>query len=289
MDSRQLSYFLAMARHEHMGSAAAELDISDSTLSRSIARLENRYGVKLFDRVGRGMRLNNFGRILLESVTRAFNVLETAERDIRATSRSANDSVSIGFTPSLGAHTIPKIVELFKSRHPDIQLRLIEGTGRALRDSLLEGLADFALGPWRFDDPAIDWHPLWDESFVAMVRKQHQIASQRHVHFSEIADDELLLYQSSKTTLTALRDMARLTGRLPNVVFQSDDFATLEGLVAAGYGTAVVPEVVSTSRRDLKIVRLDSSPRRTIGLMSAKARRLPSGAVAFRDLLRKKP
>lgn len=63
VDHRTLRYFEVVARHQHLGAAANELDIYESTLSRSIARLEKQYG-RLFDRVGRGVRLNAYGRIL---------------------------------------------------------------------------------------------------------------------------------------------------------------------------------------------------------------------------------
>lgn len=79
METRGLRYFTTTARYEHMGLAAAELGIDESTLSRSVTRLEKRYGA-LFDRVGRRVRLNACGRVLLAE--RALAELEYATREI---------------------------------------------------------------------------------------------------------------------------------------------------------------------------------------------------------------
>ena len=83
MDPRQLHYFRVTARREHMRRAANELGISESTLSRSIARFEEHYGKQLFDRVSHGVRLNGYGRLVLARVERALAELENAEREVR--------------------------------------------------------------------------------------------------------------------------------------------------------------------------------------------------------------
>lgn len=285
MDPRQLLYFLSTARHEHMGNAAAELRISESTLSRSIARLEREHGVAFFDRVGRGVRLNAFGRVFMASVEEAFAALEGGERELRAMSRSGSARVTLGFVASLGPQVVPNLLRNLATEHPQLQLRLVQGPAQVLRSRLLDGELDLTLGTKRFDDAAVDWQPLWEEGLVALVRSDHRIAHQRDADFPDLASDRILSFGSSETMREAFADVARATGVAPNVVFSSDDIATLTALVAAGFGTAVVPENLYMARTDVRRVRLRYAPKRTIGVAFATSRPLSEEARTVREAI----
>jgi LysR family transcriptional activator of glutamate synthase operon len=285
MDPRQLLYFLSTARSEHMGKAAAELRISESTLSRSIARLEREHGVAFFDRVGRGVRLNAFGRVLLASVEGAFAALESGQRELRAMAHSGSARVALGFIASLGPQVVPNFVHGFAANHPQLQFRLIQGSAQSLRSRLLDGEIDLTLGTKRFDDAAVDWRPLWEEGLVAVVPAGHPIAQQHEADFADIAGDRILSFGLSETTRAAFADVARTTGTAPNVVFSCDDIATLSGLVSAGFGTAVIPESLHTARAGICCVRLPTAPKRTIGIAFATSRPLSSAARNVRDAI----
>jgi LysR family transcriptional activator of glutamate synthase operon len=287
VDPRQLLYFLTTARSEHMGNAAAELRISESTLSRSIARLERQHGVTLFDRIGRGVRLNAYGRVLMGSVEAAFSSLETGEREIRAMARSGSGRVALGFTVSLGPQVVPGLLQRFIARYPDDppQFRLVEAPAITLRTQLLDGELELTLGTRRFEDAAVDWQPLWDEGLVAVLHPSHRAAGKRVAEFADIAGDRILSFSASETTREAFAVAARVTGSPPNVVFSCDDIATLTGLVAAGFGTAVVPENLWAGEAGVVRVPLHAAPRRTIGIAHAKSRRLSEAAARFRRVI----
>ncbi len=285
MDPRQLLYFLSTARHEHMGRAAAELRISESTLSRSIARLERERGVAFFDRIGRGVRLNAFGRVLMASVEEAFAALEGGDRELRAMVRSGSARVGIGFLASLGPRVVPDLVRTLSADHPELQIRLVQGSAQSLRSRLLDGELDLTLGTKRFDDAAVDWRPLWEEGLVAIVGPHHPTAGRDEADFADFAADQILSFGLSETTREAFADVARATGVAPNVVFSCDDIATLTGLVAAGFGTAVVPENLSIPGADVRRIRLRSAPKRTVGVAYATARPLSKAARSVRDTI----
>src|ERR1700744_244601 len=95
--SDQIRYFAAAARHEHLGRAADELDMSQPALSRSILKLEQAIVVQLFDREGRGVRLNNAGKILLQRIERAYAECEDAVRELREQRNSSRKTISIGY------------------------------------------------------------------------------------------------------------------------------------------------------------------------------------------------
>ena len=287
MDPRQLLYFLSAARAEHLGNAAADLGIAESTLSRSIARLEREQGVALFDRIGRGVRLNAYGRVLLASTEEAFAALDAGRREIRAMARSGSGRVALGFTASLGARVVPAVLRRFNERHPERppQIRLIRGSAEELRTQLLDGEIDLTLGTKRFDDAAVNWQPLWEEGLVAIVHPAHRASRRREADLADFAGDQILSFGASETTRQAFAAVARATGAAPNVIFSCDDIATLTGLAAAGFGTAVVPENLSSGSTGVVRIPLRSTPKRTIGIAHAESRRLSDAAMQLRDAI----
>lgn len=285
MDPRQLEYFRTVARYEHLGRAAADLGMSDSTLSRAIARLEKRYGGDLFDRVGRGLKLNGFGRALLMRVERALAELENGEREVRSMRSSGDAFVALGFLPSLGTMHIPDLLTRFERQKPGVHFRLHQGPGNVLRDQMLAGEIDLFFGTHRYPDAAIEWHRLWDEELIALVPPMHRLARRVKVDLSEVALEPLLVVKSGTTIRSAVEELARQAGFTPNIVFEGDEVSTLVGLVGAGFGVALVPESVAHIRGRAIPVKLRTGPLRTIGIAWVRNRYLSPAVEAFRKMV----
>ena len=281
MEPRQLTHFLVAARHEHIGSAAAELGIDQSTLSRGIARMERHYGVALFDRVGRGLQLNDRGRVLQEHAERACRELEIAERALRSLTHSADGQIRLGFIPSLGPEVVPKLISSFRPEHGRVQFRLIESPRATLRDLLLCGRLDLTLGTHGFDDPAVRWLPISENRLVALVPSRHPLAERADIGPGDVASEPLMIFRSAQTARDVLHD--ELLAR--NIIFESDDYATLLGLVAAGHGIAIIPADLQKPYRGVKRVRIRSAPKRTIGVTWARSRPLSEVAQQFCDYI----
>ena len=267
-----------------MATAAVELGISESALSRSISRLERQYGVQLFDRVGRGVRLNGYGRLLLRHSERAFNELDFCEQQIR-TLRAGADQVSIGFIPSLGTTVVPAFLHTAMRDQPNLQLRLQEGRGPALRMMLLNGEIDLYVGTLLFPDPAIEWELAWEEGVVALMRSDHALAKRTDIELNDLAQERWLVARSAGTTRRALVEAARNAGFIANVAFESDDFATIVGLIGVGYGVGLLPEHAAPARDSLVAIPIRSGPRRNIGVGQSRARPLGSAASVVRTLI----
>lgn len=272
MNTRQMRYFIAVAQRQHMGEAAAELNLSESALSRSIAALEQEYGTRLFDRVGRGIRLNSFGRILLEHINRAFAELENGDREIRAASAAGALSVTMGFIASLGTFDVPEIVRTFRSEHPDVRLHLSEGEPRVLRESIVTGEIDLAIGTLPYPDPAIDWRPLWREGILAYMPASHPLAARETLALEHLAGEDVLLFRAAKTSRDALIAMARDAEAPVRIALESSSIGTLFALTRAGFGISLVPESLRDVPAGLRAVPIEATPYRTIGLATLRSR-----------------
>jgi LysR family transcriptional activator of glutamate synthase operon len=265
METRGLRYFTTTARYEHMGMAAAELGIDESTLSRSISRLEKRYG-SLFDRIGRNVRLNACGKVLLAHAERVMAELDRAERAISELRGTAAQPVRLGFVPSLGMHFVPELVTSFKRANPSVTFRFMQAPRARLHTALLAGELDAVLACHKYTETTIGWEPLWDEELLAFVPPAHPLAKRRLVDLRELAEEDLLSFKSGERLRDEVDDMAQRVGFAPKVVYEAEDIPTLLGLVSLGLGIALLPESVQANRGRAAVVRLRDSRTRTVGL-----------------------
>jgi DNA-binding transcriptional LysR family regulator len=279
-----LRCFLIAARREHLGRAAEELGLSQPALSRSVARLEKEYGVRLFDRGGRRIRLNAAGRLLLGHFERALAEFEDARRELQESKTETRNTISIGFLATFGTLLIPDLIRRFKLSDPVAQFRLLQGPYPLLLDHLVAGEMDFCLVAPRFRDSALDWQPLFDEELVVIVPRGHRLESRGHIELREIAKEPMVALKTGYGLRQTLEDLTRQAGFVPEIAFEGEEVATLQGLVGAGFGVALTPKG-SVGRSELVVSLSVREPvcRRSIGLSWRHGRYMSSKAMHFRE------
>jgi LysR family transcriptional regulator, transcription activator of glutamate synthase operon len=171
MELQQLKYFQTVARLGHMTRAAEELYVSQPSLSRSIARLEQELGAPLFDRQGRRIRLNQYGEVLLRRVDFAFEDLELARREITDMVGPEQGVITLCVLPGSGTHLLPRLLNAFRSHHPRIHFRLLQQMQDAIFTALRqleEGEVDLCLCLQPPHDEIIqaEWRPILEEDLV---------------------------------------------------------------------------------------------------------------------------
>lgn len=280
----QLRYFLIAARREHLGRAADDLGLSQPALSRSISRLEEEYGVKLFDRGSRRIRLNAAGRLLVGHFERALAELEDARRELQESRKDARNTISIGFLATFGAQLIPGLIRGFKVSDPTAQFRLLQGPYPLLHELLVAGEIDFCLVSPRFTDSALDWRPLFEEELVMIVPRGHRLEGRGEIDLREVAKLPMVALKKGYGLRQTLEDLTRQAGFVPDIAFEGEEVATLQGLVGAGFGVALTPKG-SVGRSDLVVSLPVREPpcRRTIGLSWRQGRYISGKAISFRD------
>ena len=280
MLSDQLRYFVVAARTEHIGRAAEQLELSQPALSRSIHKLEEELGLPLFDRAGRGVRLNDAGKILLRRVERACAEFDDALRELKDLGKAK--PVSIGYLSTFGVSLIPELVKGFaKLGHKD-KFGLFEAPCPTLVEQLLQGEIDLCLST-QLVNPAIDWRPLFNEELYALIPTGHRFASRKNIELIELANEPFVALREGHGLRQVLEELCRDAGFKPNVILEGYEVGSLRGLVASGFGVTLAPkrQVFAPMYIDVPI----SSPRcfRTIGLSWRKERWLSSKALAFKD------
>ena len=275
MELKQLSCFLVTARWQHITRAAGAIGISQPALSRMIAQLEREVGTPLFDRKDRGICLNAAGECLRQHAERVFAELEDARRALR--DLSDDDHGEIRLAVLVASALLPDLLGGFRSRHPNTAFQLVQhGPGSAS-----DVAADVVITSMPVSIAGYRNTAVLTEEILLAVPRDHPLAGRESIRLEDAADGDFISL-SPKRQLREMTDaMCRMAGFAPRIVFESDDPATVRGLIRAGQGIAFMPACTWGRQAGDAMVRLHiQSPRceRTIYL-AHDASRYPSHAV----------
>jgi LysR family nitrogen assimilation transcriptional regulator len=172
MDRKKLLYFAAIAECGSFTRAAAQLRIAQPALSRQIALLEQEFGVDLFTRMGRHVRLTDAGEVLLRhahSINKAFDL---AREEMQTRASLPRGRVIVGAPPSLSSMLVPRLLSRLRHELPDVLLKVREGTSLFLERSIVEADLDLALVAEEFSGPGVDRRRLGHEDLALVGRPE---------------------------------------------------------------------------------------------------------------------
>lgn len=239
MNIEELQWFVTLAETEHVTDAAAELGISQPTLSRSLARLEAQVGAPLFDRLNRRLRLNAYGRILLEHARRSIDEMRSATERIAALRDPETGTVRLAFLHSQAGGFVPELLRRFRADAPRVQFELFQGPAHAILERLTNGQADLAITSPR--PPGYPWRVLYVERLCLAVPRGHRFAGRARLRLADAGDEPFVGLRPGFGLRQLTDELCGAAGINPSVVFEAMEIPTVEGLVAAGFGVAVVP------------------------------------------------
>jgi DNA-binding transcriptional LysR family regulator len=178
MDLRQLNYFLKIAERRNMTLAAAELHVTQPTLTKSIKQLEQELGVPLFQRLPRGMELTEFGRRLVRHAEAMQVQVGDAVGELDSLKNGGGAPVNIGAGPSWQHSHLPTATARAMRLHPKLRLRVIGGFDEALMRALRRGELDFVVAELPIAETADDLNleKLTTDRLVVFCRKGHPLA-----------------------------------------------------------------------------------------------------------------
>ncbi|MEV6105583.1 LysR family transcriptional regulator [Streptomyces sp. NPDC051940] len=237
----RLAQFAAVARHEHVTRAAAELGVPQPTLSRAVARLEADLGVELFARHGRALTLTRAGRDFLAAAERALGEVGRAAESVRADADPSAGKVAFGFLHTMGPETVPELLREFRTDHPRVRFQLVQSYGEWMIDRLREGELDLCLTSPVPDAPDLEARRLDEQRLRLVVPEDHRLASRRRVRLAEAADEVFVTLEKGYGLRRITDALCAEAGFKPRVAFEGEETETLRGLVAAGLGVALLP------------------------------------------------
>lgn len=281
----ELQWFVVLAETEHVTDAAAELGISQPTLSRALVRLEEQVGVPLFDRVNRRLRLNAYGHILLEHARRSISEIRSATERIAELRDPDTGTVRLAFLHSQAGWYVPDLLRRFRTEAPRVRFELFQGAAHEIVERLAGGEADLAITSPRPE--GFRWRGLYMERLCLAVPREHRLAGRTRLRLADAGTEPFVALAPNFGLRQLTDELCLEAGISPPVVFEAMEIPTMEGLVAAGFGVAVVP-VPRPERAEpgaAYVPLSESSARRQIGLTWHGDRPLPPAAARLAEFI----
>ena len=288
LELRHLVALEAIAKEGSFGRAATRLGYTQSAISQQIAALERIVGQRLIERPGgpRPVTLTEAGTLLLSHAQGITARLQAAHADLEALAAGDAGPLRIGTYQSVGARILPSLLRTFAAEWPKVDIRLVESTDDRELLQLVEcGDADLSFCVFPLEPGPFEAIELMRDPYVLVVAADSPLAArEKPPTLREILELPLISYRSCRTTLR-VEERLRLVGGEPKVVFRSDDNGTVQALVAAGVGVALVPRLtVDAADESVAVIDLgERVPPRLIGIAWHADRQLTTAAHAFVD------
>jgi len=289
MELHQLRYFCAVAHTGSFSRAAEQSHVSQPSLSQQILKLEGELGARLFDRLGRSVRLTDLGQTLLPRARAVLHELEAAKGEVIERKDFIGGSVTVGVIPTVAPYFLPPVLSSFAKKFPQARLTVVEEITPILLDRLRAGTIDVALLALPIRGHEFEAFPLLTEPLFAVLPKKHALARRRTLFLRDLRKEPFLLLRDGhcfRDTVVGACDRARLS---PQIVFESGQFSSLLSLVGTGMGVSIVPKMAVKENSSCRYIRLtDEEATRTIGGVVLRGRSLSRAHHSFLALIRQR-
>jgi LysR family transcriptional regulator, hydrogen peroxide-inducible genes activator len=287
MEFQQLKYVCAIADTGSFSRAAERCHVAQPSLSQQVLKLEEDLGAKLFDRLGRSIRLTEAGRAFLPHARTILHQMEAARTGVEDKRKDVRGSVTVGVIPTIAPYLMPQCVSAFSKRYEEAKLRIIEETTPILVESLRNLAIDVAIMSLPLKHKEFEIFPLQTEPLFAVLPRDHKRAAAQSLSMKDLRGEPFVLLRDShcfRDISVAACTRARVD---PRIAFESGQFSSLLGMVAAGVGVSLVPEMAVDRTADCSFVRIsDTQASRTIVAAVLRGRTFNRVQQAFLDHLR---
>jgi len=291
VELRHLLALQAIAQEGSFGRAATALGYTQSAISQQIAALERAVGEKLIERPGgpRAVSLTEAGQLLLRHADAIVARMKAAQADLAAFAEGAAGPLRVGTYQSVSTRLLPAIVRRFKESFPKVEIHLSESSiDDELEQRVEQGEVDLSFVMLPMNEGPLEAERLLVDPYVLVVPKDSPLAKrEKRPTLREISQHPLIGYRQCRSN-DAVETAIRRAGAEPNFVFRSDDNGTVQGLVGAGVGIALVPRLTLMPTDDsVEVIELgDLVPPRLIGIAWHRDRYRTPAARAFVETAR---
>jgi DNA-binding transcriptional LysR family regulator len=239
--------------------AAAALSYTQSAISQQIAALEIEAGMPLLERHPRGVTLNAAGQTLVRHAEAILAGLDAADAALASIAGLRGGRLRMASFPTAGSTLMPLAIASFRSSYPDVALTLAEGEPEEVVPRLRAGeldlalLFDFAGETERHEE--LELSPLLGDPMYLALPREHRLAGKRKLALQELRGEAWIQTSSSSPCARHVVRCCHAAGFEPRVTFESDDYQTVQGLVAAGVGVALIPELALSVVREDVVIR----------------------------------
>ena len=291
MELRHLRYFAAVARHLNYSEASRRLHVAQPAISQTILDLEDELGVKLLLRTKRSVRLTAAGTTFLRESEEILRRSTEAQRLAQRAARGEVGALGIGFFGTASAPILPMLMQAFRRKFPDVELRLYELNPDQQLAAFDDGRIDLGFSR-RLPQ---DWRPefvedvVYTDHLVIALPAIHRLAKQKIIRLQSLAAEPFVQFhrRGAPGLFDEVIGCCRRSGFSPHIVNEPNFMATVMTLVESGLGVSLVPHCVRTLNRPHVVIRSITPKSEPIPLCAAWPKSSQNPALsAFLDILR---
>lgn len=289
LDLHKLRVFAAVAENEHYSRAAETLRISQPSLSVHVRDLERYFGVALFERAGRNVRLTDAGHLVHDYARRILALAVELDEAVDDRRGLRAGHLRIGASTTVGDYLLPGVLGTFRRHYPGIGLAVEIANTRRITDQLRHSELHLGLIGEPLDDPDLACEPYRDDDLVLIVPPGH-VWAQREVAVPDFAQAALIMREVGSATRAVTELALTAAGIRPHIALELGGTEAVKGAVAAGLGVAfvsacAVAQELATGRLALATLA-GPAIRRQFQIVRRRGRRLTPAEVAFLPFLR---
>ena len=286
MDIAGLQAFVTIADCGSFSLAAERLHLTQPAVSKRLAALEAELDTRLFDRLGRAVRLTEAGGVLLPRALRILAELDDTRRALRNLSGVVTGPLTLATSHHIGLHRLPPVLRIFSSRYPQVRLDMRFMDSELAGAAVLRGEVDLAVItlPPRLEPP-LEVLPLWPDPLIAIASPAHPLAEPIAVTPERLSQYPAILPSEATFTRRIIEEGLARLGVTPLVAFSTNYLETIKMMVAVGLGWSILPRTM----RDADLVELNVDGlrlERALGVVRHTGRTLSNAARAILDTLR---
>lgn len=284
-----LEQFVAVARHRNFTRAAAELNLSQSSLSRSILKLEEQLGQPVFERKPREVLLTDLGAVLLTRATEILKLVEDTFSELSEAGRLGR--VRLGAIPTIAPYFLPGLLDGFAREHPKISVVVQEDTTQELIKRCSHGDIDLAVLALPVIAKYLEVEPLFEEELLLVVPAGHPLERTKTITAACVDDYPFVMLNEAHCLSESIAAFCRKQSVQPVTVERTSQITTVQELVALNHGVSILPEMarrIDGSGRRIYRSFSGEKPMRTVAMMWNAYRYRSQALEALMEHLRRR-
>jgi len=247
MTLEQLRIFVAVAECQHVTRAAEALRLTQSAVSAAVAALEGRYGVALFDRVGRRIELNEAGRLFLGEARAVLARASAAELALSELSGLTRGTLSVHASQTIASYWLSPRLVAFRRAYPQIDVKLAVGNTAQTAKAVIDGTAELGFVEGRVEDPALQQSTIGQDRLTIVVGAGHPWAQKKRLTEQDLVEGDWVLRELGSGTRSEFEAALGSSGLSPGALKIALELPTNEAVraaVEAGAGVTAISELV---------------------------------------------
>jgi DNA-binding transcriptional LysR family regulator len=241
-------------------------------------------GVPLFERQGRSVKLNRYGKMFIKKVNQALATIKEGQQELEEALNPETGNIALAFLHTLGSDLVPELIGEYRAQHPAVTFQLFQNTAEMIMEQLVVGEMDLCLTTVDKVLPGIRWVELFSEEVFVIVPKSHKLAKEDQVALKDLANESFIGFKEGVGMRTITNNLCQQAGFSPNLTFEGQEVGTVTGLVSAGLGVSIIPKRRGIDQYEVKFLPIiDVNGSRTIGIAWKEGDFTPKVVEQFRD------